>query len=586
MGDKRMPERIYRWTKKRLRKQLAVIRGEASPSLVLKNATYLNGARQKWMTANILIYLDRIVYVGDQMPAMISKETEVVDCSGYTIVPGYIEHHVHPFQLYNPQTFANYAMERGTTTLINDNMFFFLHCEKKKALTIIEALDELPTSMYWWCRYDAQTEMGDEEELFSTSNMKAWLEHHLVVQGGELTSWPKVLSGDDATLHWMQETTRLRKPIEGHLPGASERTLAQMALLGVTSDHEAMTGKEAVMRLNLGYMTSLRYSSIRPDLPKMLEEMKELGVDDFSRCMLTTDGSTPMFYENGVMDKLIQIAIDHGVPLIEAYNMATYNPARYYNLDNKIGMIAPGRIAHLNFLKDKENPIPVSVLAKGQWVLRDDIAIKSEQQFSWDDHGIKPYTIDWDLSEDDLHFSMPMGIEMVNSVILKPYQISIEDVEGHLFDTHDQSFFVLLDKNGKWRINTMIKGFANRVSGFASTFSNTGDIILIGKNKKDMMLAFKALKEQGGGIVLTEEGQVIHQIPLTLFGAMSVEPMEKVITLQKTLVTLLQERGYKFDDPIYSLLFFSATHLPYVRVTQRGIFDVHKKTVLFPSIMR
>ncbi|WP_429773967.1 hypothetical protein, partial [Bacillus licheniformis] len=27
-------------------------------------------------------------------------------------------------------------------------------------------------------------------------------------------------------------------------------------------------------------------------------------------------------------------------------------------------------------------------------------------------------------------------------------------------------------------------------------------------------------------------------------------------------------------------------HLPYIRVTPKGIFDVMKKTVLFPSIMR
>ena len=29
--------------------------------------------------------------------------------------------------------------------------------------------------------------------------------------------------------------------------------------------------------------------------------------------------------------------------------------------------------------------------------------------------------------------------------------------------------------------------------------------------------------------------------------------------------------------------FLQATHLPYVRVTQRGIFDVMKKQVLFPA---
>ncbi|MFV8828676.1 adenine deaminase [Alkalihalobacterium sp. APHAB7] len=580
-----MAERIYRWTKKLLRQQLAVIRGELAPTVVLKNATYLNSVRKKWLKAHIWIYEDRIVYVGDQMPTQY-KGTSIIDCSDQYIVPGYIEPHAHPFQLYNPHSFAKYASTRGTTTLINDNLMFFLHLEKKKALTLIEELDELPTSMYWWCRYDAQTELDGEEECFSNSRMKAWLEHHLVVQGGELTSWPKVLAGDDSILHWMQETRRLRKPIEGHFPGASERTLTQMALLGVTSDHEAMTGEDAVMRLNLGYTTSLRHSSIRPDLPRLLKEMLELGVDDFTNCLLTTDGSTPTFYERGVIDHLIQIAIESGVPLVEAYNMASYNVAKYYNLDYKIGMIAPGRIAHLNFLSEKDNPVPTSVMAKGQWVVRDNAIVQNYESFPWDQYEMRPLQLDWDITEEDLHFSMPMGIELVNSVILKPFQITVEGTGENLSKEHNESFFVLLDRKGKWRINTIIKGFGNKVSGFASSFSNTGDIVVIGKNKKDMMFAFKQLKQQGGGIVLVEDGEVISAIPLSLTGIMSDQAMEEVIEQEKGLVRELKKRGYAYEDPIYSLLFFSSTHLPYIRVTQHGIYDVYNKKVLFPSIMR
>ena len=46
----------------------------------------------------------------------------------------------------------------------------------------------------------------------------------------------------------------------------------------------------------------------------------------------------------------------------------------------------------------------------------------------------------------------------------------------------DESLLMLIDKNGKWRVNAILKGFATNVKGFASSYSNTGDIILIGKN--------------------------------------------------------------------------------------------------------
>ncbi|OIJ13666.1 adenosine deaminase [Anaerobacillus alkalilacustris] len=580
-----MAYRLERWSKKQIRKQLQIIRGEVAPTIVLKNATYLNNARKKWLNANIWMYEDRIIYVGKEMPVKLDK-TEIIDCSDRFVVPGYIEHHAHPFQLYNPQSFAEYASVRGTTTLVNDNLMLLLNSDKKKALTLIEKLDELPTTMLWWCRYDAQTEFVQEDNVFSYSNMKAWLEHPLVVQGGELTSWPKVLHGDDGILHWMQETKKHSKPIEGHFPGASEKTLTQMALLGVNSDHEAMTGEEVLMRLDMGYTTSLRHSSIRPDLPKLLEELIELGLDDFSRVLMTTDGSTPSFYEQGVMDLLIKIALEKGIPDTEAYAMATYNAARHYNLDDSLGMIAPGRIAHINILESKDKPLPISVLAKGQWVKKDGVNCYPVTKFSWADYDINPLVIDWELTEENLHFSMPLGIEMVNSVILKPYQIATDVTQTEIPDDSYECYFMMVDKKGNWLINTVIKGFANHVSGFASSFSNTGDIFIIGKNKKDMLLAFQELKKQQGGIVLVENGEVINTVELGLYGVMSVKPMEEVIKEERELTNALKERGYLFDDPIYSLLFFSSTHLPYIRVTQKGIFDVKKKTVLFPSIMR
>ncbi|MFC5713916.1 adenine deaminase C-terminal domain-containing protein [Thalassorhabdus alkalitolerans] len=580
-----MAAQLFRWTKPMLREQLSVIREEKPPTKVLKNATYLSSPRKDWLKGNIWIYEDRIVYVGKDFPAN-TKNTEIVDCTDKYIVPGYIEPHAHPFQLYNPHTLAEYASKRGTTTLINDNMFFFLNIEKKKALTLIEELDQLPTSMFWWCRYDAQTEMEEEDSLFSPSNMKAWLDHPLVLQGGELTGWPKVMHGDDTILHWMQYTKEINKPIEGHLPGASERTLTQLSVLGVNSDHEAMTGEEALRRLDLGLITSLRYSSIRPDLPKILEDLKESEVKDYSRFIFTTDGSTPAFYKNGVIDNMIAIAIEKGVPVIDAYEMASYNVARHYSIDDQIGMVAPGRIAHLNILDDMENPLPSSVLAKGKWVLYEGECRYPDKHFSWEEHGVYPFLVDWTLTEEDLTFSMPMGLELVNSVILKPYQVTVDATQDVLSSEHDESYFIMIDRHGKWRINTVIKGFATNVQGFATTYSNTGDVVLIGKSKKDMLRAFKELKTHNGGMFLVENDEVVMSMPLTLFGAMSLECMENVMEQHEQLEQALKERGYPHDDPIYSVLFFSSTHLPYIRVTQKGIYDVHKKSVLFPSIMR
>jgi adenine deaminase len=394
------------------------------------------------------------------------------------------------------------------------------------------------------------------------------------------------MNGDDMILHWMQETKRLHKKIEGHFPGASEKTLAKMMLFGADCDHEAMTGEEVRKRLMQGYMVSLRHSSIRPDLPKLLDEIHELDIAVYDRFMMTTDGASTAFYEKGVMDELIRIALEKGVPVIDAYNMVTINVARYYNFEHLHGNIATGRIANINFLQDELEPTPVSVLAKGQWMKRDGEAIEAAAEIDWSQMGFKPLEIDWELTMDDLQFSMPFGVKMENSVITKPYSISIDVSVDQLPSSHDECFFMLIDRNGEWRINTLLKGFATNLQGLASSFSNTGDIILIGKNKQDMMAAFNRMKELGGGIVVCEDGAAVREIPLKLQGIMSSHPVAELMAEEKQLLEYLREKGYKFADPIYSLLFFSSTHLPYIRITQQGIYDVMKKTILFPTIMR
>ena len=118
------------------------------------------------------------------------------------------------------------------------------------------------------------------------------------------------------------------------------------------------------------------------------------------------------------------------------------------------------------------------------------------------------------------------------------------------------------------------------------TYSNTGDIVLIGKRKEDMLLAFVRMKEIGGGIVIAEQGKIIFEMRLALKGLISEKSMPELFKEEKELKQLLQERGYVFSDPIYTLLFFSATHLPYIRVTPTGMYDIMNKTVLFPTIMR
>ncbi|MBO1911734.1 hypothetical protein J4G37_43980, partial [Microvirga sp. 3-52] len=189
--------------------------------------------------------------------------------------------------------------------------------------------------------------------------------------------------------------------------------------------------------------------------------------------MMTTDGSTPAFHSDGVMDKCIRAALKSGVPPIDAYLMASYNVARYYDMTDLHGIIATGRFATLNFLTDEENPVPTDVLSKGVWLKREGDSTNAFPPIDWS--VIPQFTPEFNLTEADFTFDVSIGIEMINDVITKPYSVAIDTTVDCLENSHDESFLMLIDKKGKWRVNTILKGFATHVQGFATSYSNTGD---------------------------------------------------------------------------------------------------------------
>ncbi|WP_153722245.1 adenine deaminase C-terminal domain-containing protein [Sporosarcina cascadiensis] len=570
------------WNTQELQVQLAIINGQKAPDLLIENATYLHSIFKKWMKGNIWIQGDRIVYVGERLPAQL-EGTERVDASGKKIVPGYIEPHVHPFQIYNPESFADYAGKRGTTTILSDNLMFFTLLKRGEAFHLIDQLNELPFSFYWWARVDSQTMLKNEQQLFNPKDIASWLQRPDVLMAGELTSWPRLLQGDQNMMQSLIEAKRRGKKIEGHFPGASERTLARMKLLGVDGDHESMTVDEVERRLQQGYAVTLRESSIRRDLSSLLKGIVEKGWNVFDHLMMTTDGSTPSFYEDGIMDKCIQIALDAGVAPIDAYQMASYNVARYYDITDLHSVIGTGRYATLNFLENEWNPVPTDVLSKGQWLLKNGKAEMQFQAVDWE--RLPKFELSFELTDYDFSFESNKGIEMVNDVITKVYETDL-DLSDRVITNRNECFLLLIDRKGKWRVNTVLKGFADSLQGFASSYSNTGDILLVGQNWEEMKRAFNELKNIGGGMVVAENGEIIVTLPLAVSGGMSDQPLEIAAKQELALKKVLKERGYHQGDAVYTLLFLESIHLPHVRITPIGLVQVLKNERLIPNTER
>lgn len=580
-------------TEQGLRKLIDVAQGKVAATTFIHHGTVLNVHTGELLEQNVALADNRVAYVGPS-EVMVTGTTNVIDASDLVLVPGYIEPHAHSFQIYNPESLSGYALRRGTTTMLHDNLPFFLNMEPSQLEQFLEKMWEFPVKNFWWCRLDPQVQ-GGLEEKFDSAYLEWMMNHPLVLQAGEFTDWKRLLDGSKALLHRVWQAKRVNKRIETHNPGSSIDTLNAVAAAGITACHESISGEDVLRRVRLGYYAALRHSSIRPDLPALIRELLASKTLHWDKTYFTTDGSPPFYLEHGFIDYCIQLAIEAGLEPAWAYRMASHHAAVYYRLDSELGAISPGRLADILFLEDLRNPRPIDVMADGKMYVKNGELVESLPKVEWERYGIGPLATmaagvqpNWFRLPDEVphvgQATLPV-ITYINTVITRSSFEEFEVGNGHarLQGHQDVMYAALLHRNGEWVTNGLVRGLGV-LDALAATNTLSGDIVVLGTDWHQMALAANRVLQRGGGISVYDAGHEVYHLPLPLFGLMSREPMDTLIRETRTFVELMQHYGYQYDDPIYSLLFLGATHLPSIRMTPRGVFDMKRQEILIAPV--
>ncbi|WP_048600854.1 adenine deaminase C-terminal domain-containing protein [Rubeoparvulum massiliense] len=585
---------IQPWKQEERRKGVEVALRKQPATTWIQNATVLDVYTGEWRRAHIVLYNERIAYVGEREP-LCDERTHVIPAEEYFIVPGYIEPHAHPFQLYNPLTLGNYLLRHGTTMLVSDTLPILMHRGEEKLITFMEEMNQHPIHFYWWVRFDPQSVDRGMQHRFHHAAISRLLRHPAILQVGELTAWPQLLfQGEPNLKEWMEMARQEGKQIDAHIPGASAATIQALATTGVTACHEAISAEEVLARLQAGMYAELRHSSIRPDLPIMLPPLLERGVLPNSRTMLTTDGSTPPALRHGFTDHLIHVAIEAGVPIVEAYRMATLYPATFHHMDGEVGGVAPGRMADLLFLRAPDQPTPIQVMIAGKIITENMVEELAREQFSfaWEQYMPPSQIATEHQGIPHQWFQLPTSntgtypvLEMRNAVITKLVEVELPSQDGLLSLEEGSGYLLIavLHKGMQWLTKCVLKGFATHLEALATTNNSINEIVVIGSSPAAMARAVEELRSMEGGIVIIESGEVLYRLPLPLAGMVSDLDLDQLIPQTEEFVRLLQERGYTHADPIYSLFFFTSTHLPLVRLTPQGLYHVKEGRVLYPA---
>src|SRR5829696_2742744 len=378
-------------------------RGDRPADLLVRGGTIANVYSGEFYEGNVAVTAGRIAYVGEGERAA-GPDTEIIDAKGMIVAPGYIEAHFHPCVLYNPVSLVEGVLPLGTTTIVADNLFFFMQMGHEGFAKMAGDLRDLPLQYLWMVRLTSQATFPGEEEMFALDNVEPLLRRDDVLGTAEVTRWPALAAGDPALISSIRKAKSLGKIVDGHTGGASESRLQPVAAAGIDADHEAITKEEVLNRLRLGIWTMLRNSSLRPDPPELLRSITENGIST-QRLIMTTDGPSPEFIaEHGLVDGMLRVAVDNGVVPMQALQMVTINPATLFRIDGQVGGIGIGRRADLLLLPDLKSFRPETVISRGRVVAERGELRVPLPDVEWDSYGSRPrFDPDLDLGDPTLY---------------------------------------------------------------------------------------------------------------------------------------------------------------------------------------
>lgn len=553
---------------------IRVAQGLEPADLVLKNAEVFHVYTGEFILCDIAIADGYIAGTGSYFGI------EEIDMQGRYITPGFIDAHVHiESSMLTPYQFAKAALPCGVTTIVTDPHEIANVCGAKGIQYMLDATEQLPLNVYFMLPSCVPaTDFEDSGAVLLAEDLEPFMEHPRVLGLAEVMNAPGVLQQDENVMAKLEMAGKGR--IDGHAPGLTSSQLMGYAAAGITTDHECITKEQALDRLRAGIKVMLREGSAAKNMRGLLPTVNPDTAPYFMFC---ADDKIPAeLLDSGYINYMVKTAIEEGVSVANALQIATINAARHYGIKDA-GAILPGRRADLLVFDNLDEWKPRQVYKDGRLSVDNGRLLQEGRNCDSSslEHTVNlaPVTVE--------SFRLPLKTEMANVIGLVPYQIvtnkavlSVKRVDGCAVSDVENDILklaVLERHHATGNIGLgLVKGFGLKRGALASTVGHDShNLIVIGTNDEDMLAAVQELQRIGGGICIAEDGQIRGVLPLPVGGLMTNEPALMVAKQQAEMIALAREMGVpEFYSPFLTLAFLSLPVIPSLKLTDRGLVDV------------
>lgn len=507
-----------------------------------------------------------------------------LDLRGRYLASGLVDAHTHiESSMLTPPEYARIVAPRGTTAVVADPHEIANVLGYDGMRYMLAASEGLPIDVYFMVPSCVPaTGFDTAGAALSASDMYPFLREPRVLGLGEVMNFPGVLRKEQDLLDKIALFRDSGRPVDGHAPGLAGKELSAYIAAGIGSDHECGTPEEAREKLGKGMYIMLREGSAAKDLRRLIPAITPRTAGSFMLC--SDDRHPDDLVDEGHMDHALRLLLAGGVEPIDAFRIASMNPARWFGLKGH-GAIAPGYHADFVVFDSLDYFRALQVWKGGELIAEDGRLVREPPATRpplRDSVNIKR------LTEEDFRIPAPPRpgrirvIEtrdesiVTGELLVEPSVeegLCVSDIARDLV-----KLFVIERHTGSGNIGKgFIKGLGLRRGALGCTISHDShNMIIAGVDDASIFKAARRLNKLSGGIVFALGDEVLLDLPLPVAGLMSDRDAAFVTGRLREFDALFRREGLANGSPIMTLSFMALPVIPKLKLTDRGLIDVDR----------
>jgi adenine deaminase len=574
-----------------LKEQIKAALGRRPLDLLIRNVRLVDVYAGEIVETDVGVYGGRVVAV---LPGVAREATETHDAHGLYALPGFLDAHVHiESTLLTPARLAEVIVPTGTTALFADPMEVANVAGYDGLAAFLSGADTLPYRLFVQVPSRVPTAPGLETTggTLGLAEVERILDWDATVSLGELDP-SKVLELSEEHLQKVLAARARGKVANGHAIGLEGAELEAYATAGLSDDHECVTYEQLVRRLAVGMDVMVREGSSERNLAALMTGVIARGLDTRHLMFCTDDKHPSDIRAEGHVNFNVNEAIRLGLPPVQAIQMATINAAQHFRVDDRIGVIAPGRFADVLLCESLERIEPERVFIGGRLVAESGRLVVDVSQVTFPEWLRRTIHVSSGTSPADfaaVATGRSVRVRVIETIpgqitnYLRTATLPVRDGQIHPDVGQDVLKLAVVERHGK-NGNLAVawtKGFGLQRGAIAGSVAHDHhNILVVGTDDADMAACVRALAESQGGFVAVKDGRIVGHLPLPLAGLMSEAASEEVDVGLRAVRAAAASLGCPLATPFMILSFISLPTVPEAGISDLGLIDVRQHTLV------